>query len=63
MAASHSSHVHQFLKHEAYDDFYTIVGQCVDIGVASFKEFAVKALLFYLCTHVNDESADWFQSY
>ena len=55
--------MHQFPKCEAYDDFYTIMEQFVDIGVASFKEFAVKALLSYLSTHVSDESAAWFESY
>ena len=55
--------MHQFPNRDAYDDFYTIMEQFVDIGVASFKEFAVKALLSYLRTQVNDESAAWFESY
>ena len=63
IVASHYLHVHQFLIREAYDDFYAIMEQFVDIGVDSFKEFAVKALLSYLRIHVNDESAAWFESY
>jgi hypothetical protein len=57
-AASHYSHVHHFPNNEAYDDFYSIGDQLVDVGVPTFKEYAVKSLVSYLRQHVNDKVAD-----
>ena len=34
-----------------------------DIGVASFKEFAVKSLVSYLRVHYGDKSANWYEEF
>jgi hypothetical protein len=46
---------------EAYNDFYSIVDQLVYVWVQTFKEYAVKSLVSYLCQHVNDKAADWYE--
>jgi hypothetical protein len=63
IAASYDSHVHHFPNREAFDDFYSIVEQLVDVGVLTFKDYAVKSLLSYLCDHITDKSADWYEEY
>jgi hypothetical protein len=63
IAASHYSHVHHFPNREAYDDFYSIVEQLVDVGVPTFKDYAVKSLVSYLREHISDKAADWYEEY
>ncbi len=63
IAALHYSHVHHFPNREAYDDFYSIVEQLVNVGVPTFKDYAVKSLLSYLREHISDKAADWYEEY
>ena len=63
IAAANYSHVGYFPSLEDYDDFYEILTGVVDFGIASFKEYVIKAFVEYLRTHLNDEgaAADWFE--
>ncbi len=61
IAASHYSHVHYFVNREgceAYDNINSIVEQLVDVGVPTFKDYAVKSLLSYLREHISEEGGD-----
>jgi hypothetical protein len=61
IAAANYSHVGYFLSRHAYDDFYEILTEVVDIWIASFKGYVIKVFVEYLHTHVDYASADWFE--
>jgi hypothetical protein len=43
-----------FSSSEAYDNFYNILNNVVDGGVASFKEYVIREFVDYLRRHVDD---------
>ena len=63
IAAANSSHVKQFPNVTAYDEYYDIVYDIGDIGVAQFATRVQQLLVDYLRDRHGDDTANWYETY